>query len=278
MSTSLKGFGCLLSPVDLRDYRFSKISVLAEQYPSKYELPMDKTKVKNQRTVGSCVAHALSTILEYHDKYREVLSTNFIYGIQYRLYLAKGPGMQLRNALKIAKNYGDMTEEHCQGNTEVEEVYDIASKAFNIKEYRENALRYRINSYVKLNSVNDIKFAIMNYGPVLAGVKWYETTVFNNSTKFITSTKMGGYSYHATVIYGWDENGWLCQNSWGKRWGDEGYYKLHFNDGPREAYSIVDDENNDSVSDIVKPTHNIEVLSKVFKLINNIINKIVKRK
>ena len=272
------GFGCLLSPIDLRDYRLSKISVLAERFPTKYEVDIDKTKVKNQQYVSSCVAHALSTILEYHDKYSKLLSTNFIYGIQNRLYLMQGPGMFLSVALKIARNYGDMLEEHCPGNTEVKKVYEIANNAFLNSENLKNALRYRIDSYVKLNSANDIKFAIMNYGPVLASVKWYESTVFNKSTKFITSSKKGGYTYHATVIYGWDETGWLCQNSWGKDWGDNGFYKLHFNDGPREAYSIIDDHLNSSTSDIVIPSHNIDILDKLLKFVSNIINKIVKRK
>jgi len=276
MGNDKKALGCLLSPIDLRDYQFKDEKIMAKKFPDAYSLDMSNVKIKNQRDVCSCVAHALSSILEYHDKGRVNLSTNFIYGIHHRLYLSTGPGMTLRNALRIASNHGDMTEEDCPGNTEIDEVYKIASTAFNVKHKKDTALKYKIKQYVKLSGQDSIKFAIMNYGPVIAGVKWHYTTIFDKLTKFIKMDKTTDYGFHAIVIYGWDEKGWLCQNSWGEKWGDKGRFKMLYSDGPRESYALIDDELLDS-STITIPTHNLKLLDSILKIINKVINVVLKR-
>ena len=71
----LYNYGCALSPFDSRDY---KVSATKEQLPETFELDFSNVKVKNQGQVSSCVAHAMSTILEYHAHNTNELSTNFI--------------------------------------------------------------------------------------------------------------------------------------------------------------------------------------------------------
>jgi hypothetical protein len=70
-------FGCILSSYDSRDFKL-KASASAK-LPEEFSLPL-KMPVKNQRQVSSCVAHATSSILEYHTEPYKELSTNFIYG------------------------------------------------------------------------------------------------------------------------------------------------------------------------------------------------------
>ena len=73
-------FGCKPSPKDLRDYKIANLSQRNITYPEHFILD-NLPQIKNQTTVNSCVAHAMSSILEYHDKSVHTLSTNFIYGI-----------------------------------------------------------------------------------------------------------------------------------------------------------------------------------------------------
>jgi C1A family cysteine protease len=73
--------GAMPPQVDLRDYT---VVALAGQYPDTFVLsPLPA--VKNQSAVGSCVAHALSEILEYFNQVETGkftrLSTDFIYGM-----------------------------------------------------------------------------------------------------------------------------------------------------------------------------------------------------
>lgn len=166
------GLGYKESPVDIRDYKFKKAAVklMANSFPAEYECPI-KTEIKNQGNVSSCVAHSAAEVLEYH--YNKTFSTNFIYGIQKKLYNANGPGMFLRTAAKIMKDYGDPEYRFCKGNTEVDEVYALANEAFIHPEAMLNAKKYRISKYAKVASVNDIKYALMNHGPVLGAIMWY---------------------------------------------------------------------------------------------------------
>jgi C1A family cysteine protease len=43
------------------------------------------------------------------------------------------------------------------------------------------------------------------------------------------------------VIYGWDERGWKFQNSWGRKWGNEGCATLPYSHPIREAYCLIDE-------------------------------------
>lgn len=258
--------GVKLSPKDVRDYRFKKKVVMAVHYPETFELEKI-SKIKNQGTVGSCVAHATSSILEYHNNNTQEMSTNFIYGIHYKLYRSEGPGMYLNEACRIIKNYGDMTVEDCPGNNEVVRVYSIANEAFNDADKLSRAGRYKIKCFTNLRTPDDIKYALMNHGPVLATVAWYGK--YDLDRGIITFDQDSELGYHATVIYGWNEIGWLCQNSWGKSWGNKGYYILPYECGPVEAYSIVKSE--DRVQDDVKKP--CALTRKLSGIINKLLNK-----
>ena len=165
----MAGLGALLSKVDLRDYNLNKLKT-STQYPDSYEINM-KHMIKNQQNISSCTAHALSSILEYHDGNIKELSTNFIYGLKNKLFLHTGKGETIRDALSIAKDYGDPIKELCPGNNDVDEVYEIANKAFEDESILKDAYLHKIDSYVKLKDDNDIKYALMNFGPVIACIK-----------------------------------------------------------------------------------------------------------
>lgn len=275
----LETFGCKISQVDLRDYRLSRICTLSEDLPETYEINMTH-HIKSQGSVCSCTAHALSSILEYHDRNVYTLSTNFIYGLQKMLYNELGPGQKIRVALNIANKYGDPIKALCYGNTEVDAVYDLAEESFKDQEVLNDAYRHKIKSYVKLTTERDIKYALMNYGPVIAGIKWYNSYHFNEATLFLEPDKSQGVSgHHAIMIYGWNESGWLCQNSWGPRWGHNGLFRIKYDYGVTETYGVIDDEDLSSDHpEIVRPVHNSDILEIVLKFINRIINLVLGRK
>lgn len=269
-------FGCILSSVDLRDYRLKRGLVDKKDIPDSYNINM-LHRIKNQEDVSSCTAHALSSILEYHDNNVVTLSTNFIYGIRRKLYGMTGKGEQLRVALNISKDYGDPRKNLCNGNTEVDAVFDIAERAYEDQAVVDDAYKHRIKSYVKLSNDDEVKYAIMNYGPVLASIEWYLDNNYNPETHFIDTEKVSSKSYHAIVIYGWDEDGWLCQNSWGISWGNNGLFRIKYDYGLKEIYSVIDDENLSSDTDeVIKPANN-KIIEFILKLINKIINWVLGR-
>ena len=90
----------ILIAEDLRDYKIHASANVVETFPEVFDLP-SYGKIKNQGTVSSCVPHATSTILEYFDEGRNMLSTNFIYGLQERISGRLDKGMYLADACKI---------------------------------------------------------------------------------------------------------------------------------------------------------------------------------
>lgn len=162
-------YGCLPAKKDLRDYRVCSAN-MPQEYPEKFIVPGDLPKVKNQGVINSCCAHATSSILEYFDKNRHVLSTNFIYGIQKQFCGQSGMGMYLKDSIAITRTYGDPLEKDCKGNNEIPAAWGIAEATARNEEIMKKAYDFRTISYYSCNSDNDIKYALMNYGPVLGAI------------------------------------------------------------------------------------------------------------
>lgn len=271
----MNSWGCILSPTDLRDYTLKRSTVDREVLPEEFRLVYSHY-IKHQGSINSCTAHATSSILEYYNQGHR-MSTNFIYGGQNVAYNATGPGMSLRNACKLVTTYGDALEIDCRGNTEVTKVYDIAREAFNNNEIMSRAYEFKTAKYVKLNTINDIKYFIYHYGPCLLSIKWFEDYTYNPSTNTIDSKLSGGYSYHAVMCYGWTDKGLLCQNSWGINWGDKGTFILKYHDNFKEAYGLINCQDGD-YSEVVDPTHEIDLLNIIYKFLNKLIAKLFTRK
>lgn len=260
-------YGCLPPVKDVRDYRLKKAAG-ATKLPSVFTLSI-LPRVKDQGSVRSCVAHASSSILEYHaihEGKEAKLSTAFIYGIQKDLCGRTESGMYLRDACKIVNTYGDMYEEDCEGNVEVPSAHKLAEDSLADIDKLTKASEFKIASYFKLKNNNDIKRAIMNYGPVLASVKWYDTFHLDSNDRLV-GEQSGDYGYHAIMLYGWCPEGFVAQNSWGKNWGSGGSFVIPNEIAIREAWQWIDAEDGQ----IVKPVRNT-FMDFVYKIVNYIIN------
>lgn len=82
--------------------------------------------------VCSCVAHALSEVVEYFNSQQEdnnkVMSTGYIYGNRTNM-THKGEGMVIRDALSNLRKYGDVTADEFPWNIEVPEAIEAYEKA-----------------------------------------------------------------------------------------------------------------------------------------------------
>jgi len=82
----------------------------------------------------------------------------------------------------------------------------------------------------EIPSVESIKQAIKNYGPIFIAV--HVGPSFGAYTGGIFNNDEDGYVNHAVALVGWDDNGgegyWILRNSWGEGWGESGYMRIRY--------------------------------------------------
>ncbi len=126
---------------------------------------------------------------------------------------------------------------------------------------------YHITDAVILDPVNitSMKDALINYGALTVFVNGANpnNAYYNQNTKasYCNNQSLGN---HFVTVVGWDDNfsrgnfkidpghdgAWICKNSWGTEWGDNGYFYLSYYDAPlRFNYAVGYVINNTEVYD-----------------------------
>ena len=254
----------ITSTIDIRDYQINKVSNL----PDTFTLDILPT-VKNQGSKPTCVAHAAASVIEYHYEKehgnRRVFSTEFIYGFRDLFYYI-GDGMMIRNALSTLKNYGDTFNTVCPGNNDYKEA--MATVEADLLTYLLEAEPHRVASYYRCKDVDDVKSALVCHGPVLVSMNTYKNAkIVNDVYTYDTNNESGR---HCVMIYGWNEKGWLIQNSWGTSWAGDGRFILPFDYKFNEMWGITDKEDTVNVK---KPSKFKIAIHKLYNYIANLFIK-----
>lgn len=257
-------YGAIPSGYDARDYKLVYTTTTAN-FPIEFELNM--RAIKNQGSVGSCVAHALASIIEYYNHTQigsdVPMSVGYIYGNR-TTSLYRGEGMVVRDALAAVRKYGDVEHSLFPYNKEVPLAIQLFKEQ--VDGLFEKGYPNRISQYTRVTNKNAIKSAIMAGNPVLILITWYSDMKVVDDVLITNYT--GDVGGHCMVIYGWDERGWKVQNSWGNNWGNNGCVIIPYDFKIDECW-IVSDNIIDN-TEVKKPFS-----SKLGQIIAKIINKIV---
>lgn len=247
MATTIKrGFGAIASPIDVRDYKAACIS--GATFPDEFELY--RPQVKDQGAVNSCVAHALSSLVEYFNYIQEKtyikMSTAYIYGNRYGSTFT-GEGMIVSQALANLRRFGDCPDAQFTGNYEVPlaitKFKETASQIPGSQSYAN-----RITSYFTLSTDSAIKANLMENGIVIIATTWYnDTKCVGGVLQF--NPESGSVGRHCMFIYGWNKQGWLVGNSWGRNWGAGGNCIIPFGTKLSEVWGVIDTVMSESQKD-----------------------------
>ena len=257
-------YGAIFSDYDIRDYQLICSSEI-EDFPQEFELEL--RGIKNQGAVGSCVAHALASVIEYYNYHQaqndEIMSVGYIYGNRTSSQ-HKGKGMVVRDALADICKSGDVKHSLFPYNKEVPEIIDLfeMEKDTLFQEGYPN----RVSQYCRVYDTNSIKTALMSGKPVVFAITWYrDMKVVNGILTTEYKSPSGG---HCMIIYGWNEQGWKVQNSWGENWGNHGCMIMPYSIKIIESWVITDDVVEKVI--IKKPWLNSKIIAKLINFIVNL--------
>lgn len=208
--------------------------------PSRYDLRnVDgknwMTPVRDQGRCGSCVAFAVMGIFEGQLKITNGFSLyDFDLSEQKLFSCGNGKcesGMWIEGAISHLRKYGT-TDEACAPYLSGNIGNDYSCGGY-CEDLEKRTIKLLSSSEVtswESDNIQSVKKALMR-GPVLTRMSVYEdfTAYKSGVYKHVTGDFIGG---HAVVIVGYENENkaWIVKNSWGKDWGEEGYFRIVWND------------------------------------------------
>lgn len=197
--------------------------------------------IKDQGTCGSCYAFAsygaLEGALNIANKQPNLdvdLSEQYMVSCGWRVDNSNFNGCggaNMEGTMNFVNEYGAFSEEGFRYNSywdaDINDYHnpDCSEKDSYWKSTKIDAKKCNVVSGEKA-----VKLAIARYGPVFTYFKVYED--FGDYKYGIYEHKWGDYTNgnHAVAIVGYNDEDscWICKNSWGKSWGENGYFRIKY--------------------------------------------------
>ena len=177
--------GCLESKLDGSEYIWkTKFSELPPEYSYITVMP----EILDQGNTYKCVCYSLTAYLDW---------------LQGRI-----EGDNISDNFDIDKLYSIRKRKDLDGMSIKEALHYLLHTGLN---------NVKIQGYAKVNSVPLLKSALISNGPCIGGliIRDSKRNDFWNGNK-----NSGG---HAILIIGYNKEGFIIRNSWGKKFGDNGY-------------------------------------------------------
>ena len=220
------------TPIDERDWELKEeLLVSAENVNSTEFSRRDKTpEVKNQGNIGSCVGHSGRVVYGDTEEFENSEpSAMWIYkkGKIHDPFAGEDySGTTIKGACKALKLEGCCEEKYWP--------YIDSENTKMLEGAQENAENYKIHSYYVIHKSNHqlIKKALLNE-PLWTSFRVYSAFYATPSNGIVESEAYEKSSFaggHAVAMTGWKYiNGdlyWEFQNSWGKYFGDKGFFYM----------------------------------------------------
>ena len=235
--------------------------------PNKFSLKdLINIPVSNQQSLGLCDTFAIvksaetnyalkyGKYIDLSERYLDYMTSKDFYGYRQIGSLSsgiEGDGTNSSDILSILETYGAPTEAQIPyKDYQTSEYSKItnAKPAIMVKSTVElPGIQDLKDEKLKNEWINILKIHIMKYGAVNSPIVAPNEETYNYTTNAqyykegVTSAYSGG---HAISIIGWDDNyskdnfktkpagngAFICLNSWGSDWGDNGYFYISYYD------------------------------------------------
>ncbi|HWR64268.1 MAG TPA: C1 family peptidase [Candidatus Thermoplasmatota archaeon] len=196
------------------------------------------TPIRNQANCGSCYAFAplgsiesLIKIKQDNPGYSIDLSEQFIVscGTEWMgNYIQGCDGAYSPGPYNFITTYGTLPESCFPYVSGSGSVPPCSNKCSNWED-----LIIQIDGWHTVASdITSIKNALIQHGPLTAGMIVYDDFFDYNGGVYEHPGSDPDPMNHAVVIVGYDDaqNCWICKNSWGTFWGEDGWFKILYGD------------------------------------------------
>jgi C1A family cysteine protease len=230
----IAGYGWIPDLPDQRDHLYAAPPVFLADLPPSTDLRPSCPAVYNQGKLGSCTANAIGAAIEFDRLLQKlpdfVPSRLFIY---YNERVIEGTvdfdsGAQLRDGIKTVASQGVCPEP--------EWPYDIEkfTQKPPARAYKDAATDRAISYQSLIQDLNQMKGCLASGYPFIFGFTVYESfetlVVAESGHAPLPGPRERPIGGHAVMAVGYDDakQWFLVRNSWGSRWGLEGYFTLPY--------------------------------------------------
>jgi C1A family cysteine protease len=183
------------------------------------------TPVKDQQSCGSCVSFGTCAAIEANIRIRANNPQKAVDLSEAFMQFCGGgscSGWGLTSGLAYAKSTG-VTDEACF-------PYKPQNLPCSDRCSNWQSRLTKITDYKAHSTMEARKTAIASIGPVVAGMAVYSDFFAYKKGVYRVSSAATLRGYHCICVVGYDDAAgcWICKNSWGTGWGDQGFFNIAY--------------------------------------------------
>lgn len=229
---------------DKRDYVYKMSAHEARQaLPKRVDLRPKCSPVWDQGKIGTCTAHAVAAAFAYEQRLQGMRAIDpsrlFIFYNERALSGQKGimPVLHLRDALKAVAKRGVCHESLWPYSEDLNILKRKPHKyAFSSATTKKVFEYHRIpHSHKPAVLLKHIKHCLANGSPIVLGIALYASfetaAVMRSAVMPVPDTEREEFrGGHAVMAVGYDDQkkAVLIRNSWGRKWGERGYFWMPY--------------------------------------------------